>query len=411
MKKLFLLLFSVLNYASAVSQIDSVTYGLSASTEGSGLYLSKISVSDGSVIKISDNAVIQVPGGHGRTIDPQHHVFYYAPGSDLLAFDLKTGELIRKISITNHLNSTFHGIHYNYRDTTLYGIAVDAAGLNIKLAKLDPYNGLVIPISDSSLASSYSVLTGTALDPVHGIYYFETIKNPANHLIGVDLHSGVLIADVPIGIDSGDRFGPMEYNCHDSTLYGLAGNYTNGRKLASINPYTGDVTVLSKLIVADTILNEQVTIDPFQQVFYFEAIFETTEHTYRGVNLNSGDLVVFSYINALPGTYFTGFLFNHTCYFHTPSSIGVNKINTELKIFPNPVFDNLNIRSPAPIFKVEILDFTGRSVLTENCFGLNEFQADLTGFPEGIYVVLINNETTSVSSKFVKASPGMQPGY
>jgi len=407
MKKLFFLFFAVLNYASAVSQIDSVTYGISALTQGSGLYLSKISVSDGSVAKISANAVVQVPGGHGRTIDPLHHVFYYAPGSDLLAFDLNTGDLIRKISITNYLNSTFHGINYNYRDSTLYGIAVDAAGLNIKLAKLDPYTGSVTPISDSSLAASYSVLTGTALDHVHSIYYFETNKNPANHLIGVDLHSGDLISDLPIGIDSGDRFGPIEYNCHDSTLYGLAGNYTHGRKLASINPYNGAVTFLSKYNIADTILNEQITIDPFQQVFYFEA----TDRTYRGANINSGYLVTMSSITPLPGSYFTGFLFNHTCYLHSASFIGENKIHPELTIFPNPVFDKLNIRSSTPLFKVEILDFTGKSVLTENCHGLNEIQTDLTNFPEGIYLVRINNESANVSSKFVKAAPGLQLGH
>ena len=407
MKKLFFLFFAVLNYASAVSQIDSVTYGISALTQDSGLYLSKISVSDGIVAKISANAVVQVPGGHGRTIDPQHHVFYYASDSGLLAFDLNTGELIRKISITNYLNSTFYGISYNYRDSTLYGIAVDAAGLNIKLATLDPYTGSVTPISDSSLATSYSVLTGTALDPVHSIYYFETIKNPANHLIGVDLHSGNLISDLPIGIDPGDRFGPIEYNCHDSILYGLAGNYTHGRKLARINPYNGAVTIISTFNFADTILNEQATIDPFQQDYYFEAI----DHTYRGENINSGDLVTMAHITPLPGTYFTGFIFNHTCYSHSASYIGENKINPELTIFPNPVFDKLNIRSSTPLFNLEIIDFTGKSVHTENCHGLNEIQADLTGFPEGIYIVRVNNESTSVSSKFVKASPDRQVGH
>jgi outer membrane protein assembly factor BamB len=100
MKKLVFLFLAVLSSASAVSQIDSVTYGISALTQGSELYLSKINVTDGSVVQISANAVVQVPDGIGRTIDPQHHVFYYATGSDLLAFDLNTGELIRKIIIT-----------------------------------------------------------------------------------------------------------------------------------------------------------------------------------------------------------------------------------------------------------------------------------------------------------------------
>jgi hypothetical protein len=407
MKKLFLLSFAILFYAAAVAQIDSVTYGISVFKEDSGLYLSKINVSDGSVSKISSNAVIQVPGGHGRTIDPLHHVFYYSPGPYLLVFNLYSGELIRKISIINNLNSAFHGINYNYHDSTLYGIAVDAAGLNIKLAKIDPYTGTVTLISDSSLAASYNVLTGTALDPVHGIYYFETIKNPSNHLVGIDLLTGDRVSDVHIGVDSTEEFGPMEYNCHDSTLYGLAGNYLSGRKLARINPYSGAVSVLSKFIVADTILNEQPTIDPVQKVFYFEA----QDHTFRGVNINSGDLVQYIGITQLPGSYFTGFLYNHTCYVHSPSFIGENRTNPGLTIFPNPVTDKLNIRSSLPVFKVEILDFTGKSVFTEKCNGLNELQVDLTGFPGGIYIVLINNESKRLSFKFVKVAPVMQPNH
>ncbi|MCX6244795.1 MAG: T9SS type A sorting domain-containing protein [Bacteroidetes bacterium] len=407
MKKLSLLFLAVLCCVSAASQVDSVTYGISVAAQGSGIYLSRINVTDGTVSKISADAVVQVPGGHGRTIDPLHHVYYYAADSALLAFDLKTGELIRKISVTNYLNSTFLGISYNYIDSTLYGIAADAAGPNIKLAKIDPYSGLVTPISDSSLATSYNVLTGTALDPVHGIFYFVTLKDPPNHLIAADLRSGNLISDLPIGIDPGDRFGPMEYNCRDSALYGLTGSYAHWRKLARINPQNGTVTVLSTYPVADTILNEQVTIDPFQQVFYFEA----KDHTYRGVSLNSGDLVTAPNITPLPGSYFSGFIFNHTCYYHSSSFIGENKTDPELTIFPNPVSGRLNIRSKKPILTVEIIDFTGKSILAADCHGLKEFQADLTGFPEGIYIVRVNNERTSASSKFVKTDPGMKFGH
>jgi hypothetical protein len=407
MKKLFFFIVAVLSCASAISQVDSVTYGISVTAPEPGIYLSRINVADGSVEKISADSVDQLPAGNCRTIDPLHHVFYYASDSGLLAFDLKTGELIRKITIKNYFNSTIRGMNYNYTDSTLYGVAVDAAGMNIRLAKLDPFTGTVTLLSGSSLATSYSALTGTALDPLHGIYYFETIGNPANHLIGADLHSGALVSDVTIGIDSADRFGPMEYNCQDSTLYGLSGNFTQRRKLARIDPYNGTVTVISTYPVADTILNEQVTIDPFQKIFYFEA----PDHTLRGVDITSGNLVSAPYITPLPGSYFTGFIFNHTCYFHASSAVAVKKIIPDLTLFPNPVSDKLTIRSSAPLFSVEILDYTGRTVITENGYGQKEIQADLTGFPEGIYMVRIHHESRNVSSRFVKALPCIQPRH
>ena len=407
MKKLLFLLFVLFIYTTAISQVDSVTYGISALTQGSGLYLSKIKASDGSVTRISGNAVVQNPGGPGRTIDPQHHVFYYTPDSVLLAFNLTTGDLIRKIPIINYLNSIFHGITYNCRDTTIYGIAVDVPGFSIKLAKLDPYTGLVTPVSANSLATSYSILTGTTLDPLHGIYYFETIGNPTNHLIGVDLRSGDMVTDTAIGIDPGDRFGPIVYNCHDSTLYGLAGNYTHGRRLAKINPASGIVTIISSYNVADTILNEQSTIDPFQQVFYFEG----RENTYMGVSLNTGEFITLAYIAPLPGSFFTGFIFNHTCYFPSPSFMVENKIKPELTLFPNPAMDELNIHSLVPLLKAEILDFTGETVFSENFQGMKEIQIDLTNFPEGIYVVRIYDVNAWIAKKFVKISSGMHVEY
>jgi hypothetical protein len=329
-------------------------------------------------------------------------------GADLLALDLATGELVRKVSVTNPINSAFQGISYNYRDSTLYGIAVGVAGLSVKLAKLDPFTGFVTPLSVSPVATSCNALAGTALDPVRGIFYFVTNQATSNHLVGVDLHSGGPVSDPAIGMDSADRFGPMEFNCRDSSLYGLAGNFTHGRKLARIDPASGTITYLSDFyLVADTLLNEQVTIDPFQNIFYFEAM----DHTYRGGNLDSGILVSYSHISPLPGTYFTGFLFNHNCYSHAPSVIGEGKKDPELSVFPNPVYDKLTIRSAKPLFTIEILDFTGKSVMTEKCFGLKEVQADLSGFPEGFYVVKINNESSSVSSKLVKTALGNQSGH
>jgi len=401
-KRAVFIFVAFLQYAYAVCQVDSLTYGITAVTQGPGLYLSVIDPAGGAVTKISLNAAAGVPEGYGRAIDPLHHVFYYAGKSELLAFDLTTGDLIRQVPLTIPGNSGFHGITYNYRDSTLYGIAADVAGMNIRLAKIDPFNGYVTLLSDSALAQTYSLLAGTALDPAHGLYFFITAKQPSSHLVAARLNSGKIIADIQLAIDSGDRIGPMEYNCRDSSLYALLGNYSHGRKLARINPYTGAVTVLSRFNVADTILNEFATIDPFSQTFYFESI----DRTYRGVNIVSGDLVSLAGIVPPAGSFFTGFLFNNACYVHPSSSVGSMDRDAAITLFPNPVRSKLNIRSAVPVSRVEILDFTGRPVFAENCRGIKEFVADLSLLCEGIYLLRISTGSRCILREFVKISKG-----
>lgn len=402
MKKLFFLFVLLIACSYALAQVDSLTYGITALKQGPGLFLSKINASDGNVTNISINAIPHFPGGFGRTIDPLNHLFYYLNGKDLLAFSLKTGDLIRSVPVINFLNSVFEGIAYNYWDSSLYGLAVDAAAANIRLAVLDPFTGTVTSVSDSSLAHSCSILTGTALDPVHGVYYFQAMSDTINHLIAVDLHSGRMISDLPIAVKPGESFGPMEYNCRDSSLYGLTGNYFLGRKLSKINPLNGELSVLSKFPLADTILNEYVTIDPFNGVFYFESV----DHTYRGVNISTGDLVSLIPITAPEGSFFTGFLFNYACYVHRPSFIDEKNTEPLITVFPNPVSCILNLSSVEPLIRIEILDFTGRQVLVENCRGLKVFSTDLSELGEGLYILRMSTVGTLVSRELIKVSPG-----
>ncbi len=406
MKKLLFLFALLIACSSATAQVDSLTYGITSLKQGPGLFLSKINASDGNVTNISVIAVPRDPGAFGRTIDPLHHVFYYLNGTDLLAFNIKTGDLIRSITVINFRNSTFEGIAYNYRDSSLYGLTVDAAAADIRLAKLDPFTGSVTPVSDSSLANSCSILTGTALDPVHGVYYFQSMNDTINHLLAIDIHSGRIISDFSIGVNPGETFGPMEYNCRDSSLYGLTGNFIMGRKLSKINLNNGELTILSKFPLADTILNEYVTIDSFNGVFYFEAI----DHTSRGVNITSGDLVSMIPITAPEGSFFTGFIFNYACYVHPPSSIDETDAAPRLSVFPNPVSGILNICSTEPLIKIEILDFTGRLVFAQDCRGLKDFSADLSGFGEGLYILRMNTVGSIVSRELVKVSPGFGLG-
>jgi len=400
MKKLLLLFSLSILGLTANAQMDSTIYGISADNNNMGLYLSKINPTTGVVTTISSNVVNFTLGGLGRTIDPNHHIFYYTPDSMLLSFKLNTGELIGSKPVINYLSSAFNGITYDCRDSSLYGIAVDVSGQEVRLAKLNPNTGLVTPVSNSSVASSFRVLTGTALDPIHGVFYFETVNNPANHLIGISMISGSIVSDVAIGIGTTDRFGPLVYNCGDSILYGLAGNLTDGRKLGKINPASGEVTIISQNIIVYSILNEPATIDPVQELYYFEGV----DYKFNGVSINTGEIVTQPLINPSPHSYFSAFFYNHTCYYDNPQFIGEKSSDPVIRLFPDPASDFLNIISSLPLSQADIIDVTGKLVSSMKCKEMKNVRIDLTNVDAGLYVIFLHYDNSFKALRFIKVA-------
>lgn len=400
MRRPALLLCALLTGSCLSAQVDSVTYGISVLTQAPGFYLSNINPDKGTVAGISAMPADQPPAAYSRNIDPSRHLYYYSTDTALLALDLHSGAIARSIAITNYLNSVFRGIRYDYRDSLFYGLAADAVSGDIRLARLDPGNGLVTPLSPYSLASGYNPLAGTAMDPVHGLFFFITLDHPPAHIITADLGTGSLISDSPLRIDSSEMFGPMEYNCKDSALYGLSGNFSHGRKLGRLDPVNGTVTILSKYNVADTLLNEEATIDPFHRRFYFEAI----DRSLRGVDIGSGDLVSMSPVQQLPGTFFSGFIFNSCCYPGSPSGIAEKMPEEGPVLYPDPANSILHISSKEPLMKITFLDFTGRVVLSRECGGCMLLKEDVSGLRDGIYLVKIRARDKEHAARFIKSN-------
>ena len=75
--------------------------------------------------------------------------------------------------------------------------------------------------------------------------------------------------------------------------------------------------------------------------------------------------------------------------------------NDRINIFPNPTHDKLHINSKTEKWSsVEIIDFTGRSVLLNNSF--NEQTIDISGLPRGVYLLRLSTEKKMFTEKFVK---------
>jgi len=78
-----------------------------------------------------------------------------------------------------------------------------------------------------------------------------------------------------------------------------------------------------------------------------------------------------------------------------------------LSVFPNPVSDLLNIESKLPVagnYAISIFNQLGQLVLSDNkAVQQNEiFQIDASQFPSGVYSILLENDESKVSKRFLK---------
>lgn len=68
---------------------------------------------------------------------------------------------------------------------------------------------------------------------------------------------------------------------------------------------------------------------------------------------------------------------------------------SSIRIFPNPVYDQLTVQSEIEINSVEIINSSGAK-LQSNLVNKNSLQLDMRKFPSGLYIIKVNNETFKV---------------
>ena len=383
MKKLIFCLLLVATGQLATAQVDSLIYGITTMNPGPGFYLSKVNPQTGIVTNLTSSMVVHAYGVGGQTIDPKHHRFYYLPDSVLFVMDLSTGAFIDSMPVNGISPAYFSGLSYNCKDSVLYGIVLDVAGQTVRLGRIDPGTGQITVISASSVASTYGGFAWYTMDPDKSIFYFETVNSP-RRIVGVSLTSGDKVSDVAIGLSGSDRFGPIIYNCHDSTIYGLAGNMTTGRKLARIDPVSGIVTNISPALITYAIINNPAALDPFNKIYYFSS----ADTTFVGADLTTGTIVSNPHLTEFPSSYFLNFAFNHQCYFDP--QVGINEENQVVnpEIFPNPVTNILNIRTDKDFSNARVLDITGKELIS--AYGNQIRSIDVSRLENGMYLLILS---------------------
>lgn len=86
----------------------------------------------------------------------------------------------------------------------------------------------------------------------------------------------------------------------------------------------------------------------------------------------------------------------------TTSGISEVDFDKEVKIFPNPAIDELNIQTEKELLNVEIVDLMGRVVFTHGKLNTGKNILNLSLIPAGMYFMNLKDNDRILSKRFVK---------
>jgi hypothetical protein len=185
----------------------------------------------------------------------------------------------------------------SYYDSTLMIDVEVLDSSTIRLGNIDPTTGVVTNIGDAEYKSGIN-LNGATIDPYLRRYYIGSGFN----LLTFDINSGSIINNVPItGELPSSSFQNIRFNQSDSTIYGMIPNNFYSRyydttvmdsievldstqiRFASINPATGQYSIIGTSSFSNLYTLAGNSIDPYQMIYYYSAV-----DTLIGIDLYTG---------------------------------------------------------------------------------------------------------------------------
>jgi hypothetical protein len=183
-----------------------------------------------------------------------------------------------------------------YDSTLMMNIDVLDSG-TIRLGNLNPLTGEVTNIGNSEYNSGIN-LNGATIDPYSNRYYIGSGLN----LLTFDLNSGNIINNVPVfGSLPSSSFQNFRFNTSDSIIYGMVPNNfystyydsiammyidvldSTQIRFASINPQSGQYTIIGNSSFGNLYTLAGNSIDPYQMIYYYSAV-----DTLIGIDLYTG---------------------------------------------------------------------------------------------------------------------------
>jgi hypothetical protein len=183
---------------------DSVMYGLysqvvynqTTGTYSGDMRLSSCDLSTGLVNLISPTSIATSYTMAGAVINPHLMVYYFISEDKLRGLDIYNGTIFSNPTITIPSGgNSFDNFAYNCGDTTMYGLIMQN-GVKC-LGKIDAATGVVTPLPTQLNLPNY-IMNAASIDPINGIYYFESMLSAGVTLIGLSLQDGSIVSSVEI---------------------------------------------------------------------------------------------------------------------------------------------------------------------------------------------------------------------
>ena len=409
MKKSLLIILSLLS-TELTAQIDNTMYGLYRILNPTSVHLSSIDPLTGIITPIgSANTLSTTINSTGAALNPYNMSYTYQDEDSWLSVDLQNGTVLNDVTVTlPNTSGDFNNFRFNTADTNMYGLfsqinydpLTGAYTSDMRLGTCDLSNGNVTVISPNSIAQSFT-MTGSAIDPYLMVYYFES----EGKFVGLDLYNGQIYSDPMITLmGNGITFDNFAYSCADTTMYGLI--MENGVKaLGKINVSTGVVTQLPTLLDFDNyIMNSGGAIDPSNLVYYFQTM-DSVGIKLVGLSLTDGSVVSQVVVSSV-GNYFDMYRIQSDCYQAepiraNPATASIQEQNVAVKLYPNPVQEELHIVASSSIEALEIQQLNG-TVIYAHFQNETSARISVAGLSPGMYLVNMKTKAGNESYRFIK---------
>ena len=175
---------------------SQVIYNQTTGTYSGDMRLASCDLNTGLVSLVSPTSIATSYTMAGAVINPHLMVYYFISEDKLKGLDIYNGTIYSEpiITIPSGGNS-FDNFAYNCGDTTMYGLIMQN-GVKC-LGKIDATTGVVTPLPTQLNLPNY-IMNAASIDPLNGIFYFESMLTNGVTLIGLSLQDGSIVSSVEI---------------------------------------------------------------------------------------------------------------------------------------------------------------------------------------------------------------------